>query len=228
MKSKKIIVPSQYVKDEILSSFDVPKDKINVIYEGVSSLNPSSTPSKTNNLLYFLYVGNTYPHKNLENAIKAIVEINKKTNQKILLYIVSGQDKFSQRLKNKLSKLNAQDLVVMTGFVADEKLSELYENSVGFIYPSFTEGFGLPGLEAMNHKTPLLASNIPVFREIYGNHAIYFDPKDIRSITNALVKTLSLSKSQARLMITRNKEFAKKYSWSKMAQETLKIYNSAK
>ena len=227
VKSQRVIVPSEYVRNEITSYFKIPKEKVTVIYEGLETIPVKNySTKKDNNELYFLYVGNTFPHKNLESAIKAIVSINQKTNQRILFYIISSLNKFTIRLKKKLSKLDAQDLVKLTGFVPDEKLVKLYENSVGFIYPSLSEGFGLPGLEAMNAGTILLASDIPVFREVYGNHAIYFDPRNVNSIEKAIKKTLSLKKVEAAKMIKENKKFIKRYSWPKMAKETLDVYTS--
>lgn len=177
--------------------------------------------------LYFLYVGNVYPHKNLENAIKAISLVNK-NEIKINFVIVCARNVFRKKLEKLMNKLITRDFVKFLGFVDDEKLRTLYENSVGFIYPSLSEGFGLPGLEAMKAGTVLLSSDIPVFREVYGNHAIYFDPTDIQSIAKAIQKTLSLTKLEANKMIKDNKEFIKRYSWEKMAKETLEVYNSFK
>jgi len=184
------------------------------------------------NSLYFIYTGNAYPHKNLERAIAAIVILNKenfiksKTKEKVKLLIVTSRNVFAERLERTIKKLGATEYVELLGFVQDEKLRTLYENSVGFIYPSLVEGFGLPGLEAMNARTILVASDIPVFREIYGKHAIYFDPKDVISIKAALEKTLLLTKVEAAAMIKGNKEFIKRYSWEKMARETLSVYES--
>lgn len=176
---------------------------------------------------YFIYTGNAYPHKNLDKTVKAIVKLNSE-GYKVDFYIVSARNVFIKRLEKLVSKLNAQNCIKLLGFVTDEKLQKLYEKSVGFIYPSLSEGFGLPGLEAMKASTLLICSDIPVFREIYGNHAIYFNPLSIDSMQKALIKSLSLTKVQARKMILDNKIFIKRYSWTKMAKETLQVYNSLK
>src|SRR5258708_2160435 len=132
------------------------------------------------NLPYFIYTGNAYPHKNLELVIKSIALLNQETNIKIMFFVVTSRNIFIRRLEKFIKKRGAKEYVKLLGFVDDEKLQELYKKSVGFIYPSLSEGFGLPGLEALNAGTVLLASDIPVFREIYGRHAIYFDPTDQR------------------------------------------------
>ncbi len=170
---------------------------------------------------YFIYTGNAYPHKNLERAIKAII------NLKVVFCIVSSRNIFTKRLEKFIEKNNGQSYIKLLGFVDDKELNELYKNSVGFIFPSLMEGFGLPGLESLKAGTILLASDIPVFREIYGNHAIYFNPTNIVSIENAIKKTLSLTKVEGNKMIKENKKFIKRYSWKKMAEETLEVYETA-
>ncbi|CAN5344815.1 hypothetical protein BH10PAT1_BH10PAT1_6450 [soil metagenome] len=180
------------------------------------------------NLPYFIYTGNAYPHKNLEKVIRAIIEINKNSETKIMFLIVSSRNVFTTKLEKLINKLNAKDIVKLLGFVEDKQLNELYRNSIGFIFPSLMEGFGLPGLEAMKAGTILLASDIPVFREIYGNHATYFNPNEIKSIESAMKKTMEISKMDGIRIIKDNKEFVKRYSWEKMARETLQVYNSLK
>ncbi len=164
---------------------------------------------------YFLYVGNAFPHKNLDKAIKAA------NNLKVNLYIVSKKNKFTDKLK-------LGEYVKLLGFVSDDELHELYKNSVGFVYPSLSEGFGLPGLEAMKAGTLVLCSYIKVFVEIYLNNAIYFDPNDVKSIMAAMSRVLEMKEGERRKKIEKGKEFVKRYSWEKMARETLGVYNSFK
>ncbi len=92
------------------------------------------------------------------------------------------------------------------------------------MFPSLSEGFGLPGLEAMNAGTLALTSDIPVFREVYKDAAIYFNPYDFSSIADTMKEVLKLSKEKRKEKIEYGKEFVKRYSWRKMAEETLKVY----
>lgn len=225
--SVKIITPSQFVKDELIKNFKIKSEKVKVIYEGVNNLKSKFSPIRQNQL-YFLYVGNAYPHKNLEFAIKAITELNKHTNQKIYFYIITKEGKFRDKLQKLVSKLGAQDFVKFYDAVSDENLQNLYQRAVGFIYPSLSEGFGLQGLEAMKSGTLLLASLIPTFKEIYGNHAVYFDPNDQKTLISAMNKVLSFSKLEAEQIIRDNRRFVTRYSWEKMAKETIETYNSVK
>jgi glycosyltransferase involved in cell wall biosynthesis len=113
--------------------------------------------------------------------------------------------------------------VIFTGFVADEELDILYANAGLYVFPSLCEGFGLPPLEAMSYGVPAVSSNATCLPEILGEAAVYFnalDPVDMAKKIN-----LVLSDGGLRQELTkRGFEQIKKYSWRKMAEETLKIY----
>ena len=173
---------------------------------------------------YFLYVGNAYPHKNLVRLIQAIVFLNKKMNTKIGLKIASSRNVFTQRLQTQIDSQNADKFITLLGYVSDKQLIKLYQDATGFVYPSLSEGFGLPGIEAMRAGTPVLASDISVFKEIYKDNAIYFDPTDFISIETAMEDILEMKLASRAEMIKKAKNFVKCYSWTKMAKETLKIY----
>lgn len=176
---------------------------------------------------YFLYVGSAYPHKNLKRLIEAIKLLNTKSNQSVDLLIVSGRGPFIERLKSSTLKIGAEKNVKLLGFVPDSEITDLYKGSVAFVFPSLSEGFGLPGLEAMEAGTLLLSSDIPVFREVYEDQSIYFDPLNIESVIEAMQKALNMSASERKERINNAKDFAKRYSWAKMAEETLKIYKQS-
>ena len=175
---------------------------------------------------YLIYVGNAYPHKNLKRAITAVVDYNLKTIQKINFAIVSSRSIFLERTKELVQKLEAGEFVKLLGFVPDDELNTLYSKSRGFIYPSTYEGFGLPGLEAMAAGTIALVSEIPVFKEIYQDKAIYFNPFDSNAIERAIKDVVLMDKARRQKMINTGKTFVKRYSWAKMAKETLEVYKS--
>ena len=222
-KSKMILVPSHAVRDELTEEYKVDSDKIKVTYEGfdrkISGGSEVEMPKP-----YFVYTGNAYPHKNLSRLIEAIRLLNTKSKQKVFLAIASSRNIFTQRIEKQVQKWGANGLVKLLGFVPDEKLGSLYKNSVGFVFPSLSEGFGLPGLEAMASGTLLLASNIKVFKEIYAEHALYFDPLDVNSIEKTMEQAIFLKESERNNMISESIGFVNKYSWVKMANETLEAY----
>lgn len=167
---------------------------------------------------YFIYTGNAYPHKNLSRLIDAILQL------KVNLKIVCGRNVFTQRLEKEIKQKRATDLVQILGFISDKKLASLYKNSIAFVFPTLDEGFGLPPMEAINAGTMAVVSEIPVLKEVYEDSVFYFDPLDVDSIANKLLEVAKISKEDRRKVIKKSQEYLKKYSWSKMAKETLKIY----
>jgi glycosyltransferase involved in cell wall biosynthesis len=222
--AEKIIVPSYAVKGEVVNFYHVDSNKITVTYEGVNPTSPVRLRSGLRRAIdrpYFIYVGNAYPHKNLERAIAAAAA------KKILFVIVSSRGVFTEKLEEDIKKSKAGKYVKLFGFVPDNELKTLLKNSLGFVYPSLSEGFGLPGLEAMSAGTLVLASDIPVFKEVYKNVPIYFDPYDVDSIKKAIEKVVKMNLDERNKLIEEGKKLVKMYSWSKMAEETLKIYEGS-
>ncbi len=225
-KATKIIVPSLQVKKELIEFYKINPDKIVATYEGLDQKIESSNKSPISDD-YFIYTGNAYPHKNLERVVGAIVELNKNLDKKILFVIASARNVFTQKLQTVVTKLKAEKYVKLLGFVPDSDLGSLYKNSLAFVFPSLSEGFGLPGLEAMNAGTLVLASDIPVFREIYNTNAIYFDPLNSLSMEQAMKNVLNLTQAERKIKIASGQDFVKRYSWSKMAKQTLDVYEGS-
>lgn len=175
---------------------------------------------------YFIYTGNAYPHKNLPRLISAIVALNKDRKEEIRLKIVSARSVFTERLEKEVKKQKAESYIELLGFVSDKELNLLYKNSISFVFPTLSEGFGLPPMEAINAGTLAIASNIPVLKEVYGDSVYYFDPYDTDSITTALKGVLDMPEAERIKNIEVAQKFIKRYSWLQMAKETLKVYES--
>lgn len=231
-RSSKIIVPTKQVKSEINSYYKLNSNKTVVVYEGVNnSFFEKAKNTKTNEVLkkyaisgikYFFYNGNAYPHKNLPRAIKAIKILNQ--TYKSLFVIASSRSVFSEKLTQSVKDQGLQKLVKIIGFVTDEELKVLHQNSIAFLYPSLMEGFGLQGLEAMASGTILCASDIPIFHEIYADNALYFDPSQPKSIAKTLVKAIEIAKAKKENLLRSGENHARRFSWRKMAKETLATY----
>lgn len=169
-------------------------------------------PSSLMNLpkKFALYVGNAYPHKNLEFLIKSWESID------LPLVLAGGRSVFYDRL----SKLIKSPNIILVGHIEDPTV--LYKKAEIFVFPTLMEGFGLPPLEAMKHGLPVVASDIPVLHEVLGDAAVFFDPKSPTSLKEKLAYT------KAHLTTQRAKGYdqVKKYSWEKMARETIAVYES--
>ncbi|NQV90395.1 glycosyltransferase family 4 protein [Candidatus Uhrbacteria bacterium] len=226
-RSRGIIAVSHYTKSAILKYFPwVPSEKIHVVYEGLtnlSSLKPS-TPIKSNSP-YFLYVGNAYPHKNLESLLHAFSFFHK-IHPTVQLILAGRDDFFYQRLRKELEEIDISSGAVQ--FIlnpSDQALADLYRNATLYLFPSRSEGFGLPPLEAMSFGVPVAAARATSLPEILGDAAIYFDPDNIEemvevmetALTNIALRTELTAKGHAQI---------KQYSWRTMAKEIQKIYTT--
>ncbi len=154
---------------------------------------------------YFLYVGNAYPHKNVETLVRAAKRAG------VTVIYVGKNDYFYKRLN------------IVPKTVTDSELATLYEGAEALVFPSIMEGFGLPALEALAAGCPVIASDIPVFHEVLGDLPKYFDPHD----ESALVACLKNPSFRTKTFLEKAAAVVKKYSWQKMAQQTLEVYRSA-
>lgn len=152
---------------------------------------------------YFLYVGNAYPHKNVEMLARAASQAG------VHCIFVGNDDYFYKKLHIKPKT------------VTDAELVNLYTHAEALVFPSRMEGFGLPALEALAHGCPVIASDIPIFREILGDIPKYFDPHD----ENALVECLKNPPLRSPSFHEKARSVVQKYSWQKMAADTIRIYD---
>jgi len=235
-RAKKIIAVSEYVKKDIINSFGVAPAKIAVIYESGPGTASQPSGASDNSVLakyqikkpYFLYVGNAYPHKNLERLIETFKILQGKNRPDLQLVLVGGEDYFYRRLKQKNCDKAGVCFgggVVFAGFVPDDELAVLYSKAEVYIFPSLCEGFGLPPLEAMSHGLPVVSSGATCLPEVLGEAAHYFDATNPQNMADKISEVLENSVLRQQL-IERGFEQIKKYSWQKMAEETEKMYAS--
>ncbi len=189
---------------------------------------------------FFLYVGNAYPHKNLERLLEAFYffchpefisgsQLNRDSDLRqndTKLVLVGKEDYFYKRLKKKVASMNLSEKVIFLQNVSDGELADLYKNALALIMPSLMEGFGLPALEAMVNKCLVLASDIPALKEVCGDAAIYFNPYDIKDISQKMKEVCFNDLNHQSRKKEEGLERAKLFSWRRMAQETLEVYNS--
>jgi glycosyltransferase involved in cell wall biosynthesis len=169
-------------------------------------------------------VGNAYPHKNLDRMVVAFAEAFGETKD-FQLVLVGKDDYFYQRLRKTVGEKKIADIIFLSD-VSDYSLDVLFHGSVANVFPSLYEGFGLPPLEAMSKGVPVISSNHPCMREVLGESAYFFDGENIQSIADAMKKII-LDNELRKSLIKAGYEQIKKYSWKKMAKETLEIYLSS-
>jgi len=230
MRARKIFVPSKSIAKKLRENFRVPGEKIAVTYEAASLVSSQFTVHSSQKILakykikkpYLLYVGNAYPYKNLDRLLLAL----KKLPKKLSFVNPCSRSTFYDRLKNRAKELGLAERVILSGYVPDENLVGLYKEAEAYIFPSLSEGFGIPGLDAMALGTPVVCSNIPTLKEIYGDAALYFDPYSASDLAEKIEKILQDQKLRQDLT-EKGKKQVQIYSWHKMAETTLAAYQSS-
>jgi glycosyltransferase involved in cell wall biosynthesis len=169
-----------------------------------------------------MYVGRSTPHKNLKSLVDAFI-ILKKKYPKLMLVLAGKMDANYHSLEAYVTEKRMADSVVFPGFVTEGELKWLYQNTAAYIFPSLSEGFGLPGLEAMIHGAPVISSNATCLPEIYADGAVYFDPANTFDMASKISNVLSSAGMRGDL-IRKGLARANKFSWQRMAKKTLEIY----
>lgn len=223
-KSRHIIVPSEYVKDDVAKFTRTNSRKITVTYEAGDQVDakPEELPALKDRQ-FLMYIGRPTPHKNLRRLIESYLQL-KQDHPDLQLVLAGKIDANYKRIARYVKKLDAPD-VIFTDYVSDGQLRWLYENCVAYVFPSLSEGFGLPGLEAMASGAPVISSNATCLPEIYGDAALYFEPRDVADMTKTINKVLTKPELRSQLVASGKKQVAK-YSWQHMAEQTLAVYKA--
>lgn len=221
-KSKLIICSSEYVKKDLINYTKIDSNKVRLTYLAAEKISQGSLAIDTiKNKKFIMYIGRALPHKNLDRLIDAFKIVHDKTPA-LYLVLAGSIDEHYLRYQVIIKDKDIPN-IIFTDRISDEELVWLYQNCQAYVFPSLSEGFGLPGLEAMLYGATVLASNSTCLPEIYGSAAIYFDPLDTKDIARkikSVVNKSSLRKSMAIKAIRQTQ----KYSWLKTAEQTKEIY----
>ncbi|HAU30906.1 MAG TPA: glycosyltransferase family 1 protein [Desulfotomaculum sp.] len=226
----KIITDSNSTKKDLINYFNIPEEKIKVIFLGVDEKFKPLDKEEINevkqrynlNFPFILYVGTLEPRKNIPTLIKAFYKLKKKNIEHKL--VITGKKGWKyKKIFETIDKLNLQKNVTFTGYVSDEDLPALYNTADLFVYPSLYEGFGFPPLEAMACGTPVITSNTSSLPEVVGDAGIMVNPYDVDGLADAMHEVLT-NDGLREDMIKKGLERAKMFSWEKCARETLRVY----
>ncbi len=216
-----IIVPSESTKNEILHTYRINSEKITIIPEGIDPefLSESKKPKINLPKKFILYVGNAYPHKNLDRLVEAYTRVEKEIEEDLVF--VGKSDYFYKRLS---AKTRSNPRIKILHDIDDNALSYLYEHATFLVAPSLMEGFGLTPLEAMAHNCLPVVSSIDAFKKVCENAALYFLPYDVDSLASTFLKAASLNDKEKNEFRKKFKDRVKQFSWKKSFVETFKIY----
>ncbi len=218
----KIIVPTNFVKDDLAKYMPSTKDKTVVTYESSEpKLAAKSIKPKNITRPFIFHISSPFPHKNVEGLIEAF-EILKETRPDLKLVLSGKKEYYFEQLETWLVGRKHSKDIIITGYVSDGALKWLYENTECYVLPSFSEGFGLQSMEAMAHNCPLVSSNATCLPEVCGDAAHYFDPHKPKEMAKAIDEVMSSDKLRSAL-IKNGQERIKSFSWQKMTKEIHKV-----
>ena len=231
-KASKIIAISGYTKSDIISNFNTNSDKIEVIYQGVEKVHNLELKSDKIDVTlarfhitkpYILYVGVQRNHKNIIGLIKSFIEL-KKTHD-IQLVIGGAKNKHYPEMESFINSINFEIKkdIIRTDYLENNDLNHLYSSALAYVVPSFEEGFGLNGLEAMSFGIPVVSSNSSSLPEIYKNAAKYFDPYQVTDITNSVREVIS-NQNLRDSLINAGFQRIKDFDWTNTTSRTLSLY----
>ena len=223
-KAHRIITPSQFTAQQVEQFFPAAKHKLIVGYEAPDPVFfAKSQPQSLVKGDYLIYVGNLYPHKNVDLLLAVVRQLHDQ-NFPIKLVLVGARDLFLSRYQTKASQLGIEQSVVWLQAVSDQTLRDLYAGSLAYVTASYLEGFGLPGLEAMASGTLVISANRSCLPEVYGQSAWYFDPDSKDELTDLIIKAKQLPTAKRRLLIKRNQQHARQFTWSRLAETVHQLY----
>jgi glycosyltransferase involved in cell wall biosynthesis len=225
-RSDAVICISENTKQDLMRILGTPENKISVVHLGFDKFVSKNYEVINENFVerpFLLYVGNRKGYKNFTSLLKAVA-----SSSRLLAdfdIISFGGPKFSSSEQRLIKSLGYSINQVKHKHGSDDALGFFYSKATAFVYPSLYEGFGIPTLEAMAHRCPVICSNASSIPEVVGLAASYFDPADIDEMKVA-IENVVYSPSRMSQLRNLGSEQIKHFSWQKCAQETLDIYRT--
>ena len=225
-KATRIATVSEFSKLDIIDKYHIDASKIDVVYNGASSIFKPLTADQRQQTRdrfsegkeFFFFVGTLHPRKNLVNLFKAFDQFKKSDTQGIKLLLAGARMWWTDEIRLTYEGMEYREDVIFTGRVSDQNLTELMASALALTYVSYFEGFGIPILEAFQCDTPVITSNITSMPEVAGNAAILTDPFSTTSIADAMQKIASDASFRANL-ITAARDQRENFSWEQTAQK---------
>lgn len=238
----KVIAISEQTKRDIIEFYKTPGEKISVCYQ---SCNPAFGKEVSDEVKrkvkeqyglpeqYFLYVGSIIERKNLLNICKAVFLLRNEIN--IPLVVIGEGGKYKEQVKVYLKQNGLENRILFLSEDPRAKLSRsfqtgvdfpaIYQSAIAMIYPSFFEGFGIPVLEALWSKLPVITSNVSCLPEAGGDAAYFVDPVSAEEIAAGMKKIYS-DKAIVALMVEKGWRHAQRFTPQKSAESVMNVYKA--
>ncbi len=233
-KAARLFADSQATKDDLVKLYRVDPQKISVVYPAYDAR--LFKPVRDVRLIeetqsrfhidgdYILTIGTIHPRKNYVRLVEAFARLKRET-WNLKLSIVGKRGWLYDAIFSRVRELNLESQIIFLDYVPASDLPALISGARLFVFPSLHEGFGLPILEAQACGTPVVCSNTSSLPEAAGDGALFFDPRDVNAIADAMQRALG-DAARRETLIARGFENVKRFSWEKSAQEALEVLNS--
>ena len=228
-RADKIIAISKQTKSDIIKFFDIKENKIEVVYQGCNVIFQKSIPNNEKQEViskynlpqnFLLYVSSITERKNLLSILKSINNLN---NQHLV--IIGDGKTYKRKCLEYIRKHNLQEKVHLIHKINLKEMAAIYQSADILLYPSLFEGFGLPILEALFSKIPVITSKGGCFSEAGGKHSIYINPLSDKELTKAIIKIQSDKYLRAK-MIEEGHQYAQNFTDIKVAKNLYNIYKN--
>ena len=228
-KGDTIVCHSNHVREEVIKRLGFPSSSVFTVYPGLSDdLQECQDPEKVAALKeklgigsspYFLTVGRLDPRKNYIKLVHAFHTLLKSHPHLNVKLVMVGAKHLDAEDIDQLTNEN----IITTGFIPNEELSILYSGALGLVHPALAEGFGLPIIEAMRCKAPVICSNTTSMPEAAGGAALLVDPLSEEEISTALYR-LATNQALREELKEKGAKRASSFTWKKTAEELLSVY----
>lgn len=231
--ASRVIADSEATRDDLIAFYNIAPLKIVVAYpagaEGLAPVTDSARLAAVQRRYgtgdrYFIYVGTLQPRKNLETLLRAYAHLlSKGTLPPEARLVLAGRPGWMSEGILRLARSEAlREQVILPGYVAPEDLPALLSGALAFVLPSWSEGFGLPLLEAMACGAPIICSNAASLPEVAGDAALLFDPADMAALAQAMQR-LAYDEALRDDLKQRGMARLQAFSWERCAEQVLGV-----
>lgn len=240
-RSPFVVTPTAYAKKQINHYTHIVNEKLVVVHEGAKTLKFDRDINETDSVLraflltprqYILHVGSIFKRKNIPALIYAFSKLKNMGYPELKLVLAGptpvnkfGSDDY-QLILNAIADTKLENDIVLTGYLTNAALSQLYDNALMYVFPSINEGFGIPVLEAFNHDLPVLVANNTCLPEIGGDAVLQFDPFDIEDMF-LKIKAVADNEGLRTDMINKGRERLRIFSWHNTALQLVELFRKA-
>ena len=224
--AKRVVAISEATKKDLIEIYNVPENKIDVVYNAYRELPENYEYEKVFDFPYILYVGTRMGPLNYKCFIPFFTQIVPFMKVHKDFKLVCTGYPFSDFERDLFRQYGLEDRVIHK-YASESELNSLYHYAFCFVFPSEFEGFGLPILEAYKNDCPALLNDIPVFHEVGGDKAMYFDVTDGKSLNEKLESLYSADGNDIKDFVAGQRERLPLFTTEKMAEGYIKVYNNA-